>query len=266
MIESALLDEHIIETALAAYFPELERKLPEKDVAFCKRVYAPPLERYAARIRALGFTGLNTVLDACAGFGQWSLVFAQLNQKVHACDINEIRLDVLDGVARAMDLDIATDVCPLNETPYRSNTFDAVFCYSSFFCTPWRESLAEVHRVLKPGGSFYCNLNAIGYQLYLWMEEPNKIGDHTPRISVPRTFQNTLDYQKNRTTPAYGQIIIEPDEMRQALKELGFSLVSLEAEGCIDMSDGVHKPEPFFPSHYMGQICCYEILAEKPGV
>ena len=263
MQDFVLLDEHTVEQALGAYIPELEKKLPEKDVAFCRRVYGPPLERYVNRIRALGFTGLESVLDACAGFGQWSLVLEQLNKQVHACDINSVRLDVLDRISMTLGLNISTCTSPLDKMPYADESFEAIFCYSSFFCTPWRESLQEVRRVLKPGGRFYCNLNAIGYQLYLWVEEPNKLGSHTPRISVPRTFQNTLDYNTKRTPPEYGQIIIEPNEILQALSEEGMTLLSLEPEGHIDISGGKFPPTPFFPAHYMGQTCCYEILAEK---
>lgn len=265
MYDDASLDEQATASALEEFYSRLEETLPEKDVAFCKRVYAPPLSRYAERIRALGFVGLDNVLDACAGFGQWSLVLSRLNGQVDACDMDAVRLGVLDGVSRALGVgNVRSRQCPLDAMPYADGSFDAVFCYSSFFCTPWRESLAEVYRVLKPGGRFYCNLNALGYQLYLWVEEPNKIPGHTPRISVPRTFQNTLDYAESRKAPSYGQIIIEPDEMRAALKEAGFDLVALEAEGHIDTSGGAHPPVPFFPSHYMGQTCCYEILIEKP--
>jgi SAM-dependent methyltransferase len=257
-------NEEKIIAALDDVLPRLNLDLPPKDIDFCRRVFDPPLGRYRNRLLAIGFQGKDRVLDACAGFGQWSMMLSRLNEQVDAFDISGERMRLLQALAAELGLDnIQTEVAQLTSMPYPDNTFSAAFCYGSIFCTPWRESLQELQRVLKPGGQLYLTANGFGYQVYVWMEEPNKTDYFAPRDFVPQTLQNTLDYQNTGKPQPWAQIIVEPAEMHDALNEFGFMVVSQAAEGGIDISGGLHPPKPFFPGEYNGLICCYEVLAQK---
>lgn len=263
-VDLVLENEAKIIKAIDDILPGLNLDVPKKDIAFCRRVYDPPLKRYAERLLAIGFKDKASVLDACAGFGQWSVMLSGLNAQVHAFDVSPERMRFLQALASELALDnIKTDVCQLTSLPYEDDKFDAAFCYGSIFCTPWRESLQELHRVLRPGGRLYLTANGFGYQVYVWVEEPNKTDFFSPRDFIPQTLQNTLEYQKTRKPQPWAQIIVEPTEMEEALRENGFKVIATAAEGAIDMSGGKHPPKPFFPGEYHGLTCCYEVLAQK---
>ncbi|EGB15636.1 Methyltransferase type 11 [Pseudodesulfovibrio mercurii] len=239
-------------------------QLGPRDKALFERVYTPPLSRYGDRLQAIGFTGMDRVLDACCGFGQWTLRLAGLNRRVDGCDIAQVRADIVNALARDLGADNVEAVRSRLETlPYEDDTFDGVFCYVSLPCTPWKESLAEIYRVLKPGGRVYFTANGLGYFIQQWMEEPHKTVHRSPRFFTALTLQNTLEYEKSGKSPDMGQIVIERDEMRAHLEALGFTVAAMEDEGRIDLSGGAHPPVSFFPGQYHGLTCCYEVVAVK---
>lgn len=89
------------------------------------------------------------VLDAGAGEGVYKKFFTHCNYKSIDLAVGESRWNYssLDYVA------------PLHDMPIDSNSFDAVLCTQVLEHLEWpRESLAEMCRVLKPGGILYMTV------------------------------------------------------------------------------------------------------------
>jgi len=146
--------------------------LGSNDKLFIQRVYQGGLQKYIDRLMAIGFSGRHHVLDAGCGFGQWSLALASLNDRVDACDVSHLRVDFLSDMARQLDVtNVVIKISGIDIMPYPDNCFDLVYCYGVIFLTPWRQSLHELSRVLKPGGKLYVNANGLGWYNYLWNEE-----------------------------------------------------------------------------------------------
>ncbi|MCJ2165644.1 MULTISPECIES: class I SAM-dependent methyltransferase [unclassified Pseudodesulfovibrio] len=246
------------------YLRDYEDRLGPREPALFERVFTPPLARYTKRLRAIRFTDMDRVLDACCGFGQWTLCLAELNRRVDACDISPVRAEIVNTLAHDLGIDSIKAVQSRLETlPYEDNTFDGAFCYVSLTCTPWKESLQELHRVLKPGGRAYFTANALGYFVRQWVEEPHKTAQRSPRFFTALSLKNTLEYEETGKGPELGQVVVEKDEMRTCLDEIGFTITAMEDEGCIDLTNGEHPPTSFFPGEYNGLTCCYEVIASK---
>jgi len=257
-------DQNILLTWVEETLAARSFGLLPKDIALCRRNYSQPLARYEQRLKAIGFTGKKCVLDVCCGFGQWTLALAGLNAEVYGCDISPTRAEMVREIAaKAGIINILTTSCSLSELPYESNSFDAAFCYVSLNCTPWKESLRELARVLDYGGHLYFTANGLGYQVKQWVEQPHKSADRSPREFAAIALRNTLEYEAHGTPPESGQIITEKEEMRDCLQSLGLDILALEDEGHIDVTAGQYPPFPFFPGTYNNLTCCYEVLVAK---
>jgi ubiquinone/menaquinone biosynthesis C-methylase UbiE len=251
------LNKYIIE------FLNCNNILNSKDKDFAFRVYSTPLSKYISRIKSINFSN-GHVLDACAGFGQWSIALALLNFKITSFDVLPERIGALKYIANKLNIhNINTDIAQLDNMPYKNNSFDFVFCYGSIFCTPWKESLKEIHRVTKPGGKVYLTANAIGYQAYLWCERPNEKQYFDPREFVSKAFANTLEYEKTGLKINAGQIIIAPKELAEYSERIGFKVVSQGEEGTINLTQDKTITTPFFKGKYMELPCCHEIILQK---
>ena len=139
------------------------------NMLYIQRIYGKGLDKYLSRINALGFTNYDRVLDAGCGFGQWSLALSHSNKLVDSCDISSTRISFLNSMTKELGVsNINTCESSLERLPYSDNTFDVVFCYGVIFLTPWRESIRELTRVLKPNGKLYISANEVGWYLFLW--------------------------------------------------------------------------------------------------
>jgi SAM-dependent methyltransferase len=90
-----------------------------------------------------------SILDAGAGECVYKRFFAHCNYKAIDLAIGQSRWNYgnLDYIA------------PLHQMPISSQTFDAVLCTQVLEHVEWpRESVSEMFRVLKPGGSLYMTL------------------------------------------------------------------------------------------------------------
>ena len=149
------------------------------DRLFVQRIFKNGIEPYVERLRQYKFVECNKVLDAGCGFGQWSLALAHLNKEVYACDADPKRTVFLEKIAAANKISsIHTMHTSIDCLPFENDFFDAVFCYGVLFITPWKKSISELIRVLKPGGKIYVSANGIGWLKYLWYTEHNKTADY----------------------------------------------------------------------------------------
>jgi ubiquinone/menaquinone biosynthesis C-methylase UbiE len=240
----------------------IANKLGDNDYKFVNRIFENGIVKYRNRLSAIGFSNYNKVLDAGCGFGQWSLALAELNTEVYSCDISPLRTHfLLDLASELMINNITVKTSKLEVLPYDDQTFDAVFCYGVIFLSDWKKSLAELKRVLKPGGNLYLTANELGWYLYLWKEEHNKANDYDPKAISAKVMLNTLQYARTGVHIPGEDIIIAKKDIVNELESLGFKNVFFDCEGTLHLSDSASKPEPFFLGEYSGQLAVYEVLA-----
>jgi SAM-dependent methyltransferase len=250
--------------ALSQTMSAFQDRLGPNDRGFLLRIFRNGLTDYIDRLNAIGFSRHARVLDAGCGFGQWSLALAQLNDAVSACDISKLRVDFLAETSALLKVaNLTSSIAPLDALPYPDNHFDAVFCYGVIFLTPWRKSLVELVRVLKPDGKLYVNANGVGWYLHLWHSQHNKTDDYDPRAIAARSFSDTLRYERQEQFEAGMNLIIEPDILRQAENWCQVRWQHQAGEGRLHTVPAMPAPKPFFQAEYHGANGVYELLGVK---
>lgn len=102
-----------------------------------------------------------SVLDFGVGCGRTvRFLYRHLNElEIHGCDVDHRSIDFLD---REMGFLHARLTSNAPDLPYDNNQFDFIYCISVFthfnidLMKTW---IAEVHRILKPGGKFLVSLH-----------------------------------------------------------------------------------------------------------
>lgn len=106
--------------------------------------------------------GKSTVLDLGAGLGRNSVYFAkQYNLRVTAIDISEYAINYVKQAAIEENVMVDAVKGDMFNTPFTSSSFDCVFAYditSNLTTSEFEKLLAEINRVVKPGGEIYITL------------------------------------------------------------------------------------------------------------
>lgn len=259
------VNKNLLSAALNKSLAVHANRIGHNDHLFLQRIFGEGLMKYQDRLNAIGFSDYDHVLDAGCGYGQWSLALAEMNRNISSCDISSLRIDLLSDLTKnlgATNLDLK--VSGIDAMPYPDAYFDAVFCYGVIFLTPWRQSLAELTRVLKPGGKLYVNANGLGWYVFLWQEEHNKADDYDPKAIAAQTFADTLKYDRDKIYVPGMNLIIEPKSIEAEMNYLGFNDIKFGPEGTLYLNQSVAAPKPFFKGDYYGQLGVYEIFGAKP--
>ena len=98
----------------------------------------------------------SCALDVCCGSGLFSLIAAQTGAAVAACDIAEHNLALARRRAEHAGYDLTTFVADAERLPVADHSYDVVTCAGSLSYLEIDRFVAEVRRVLKPGGWFVC--------------------------------------------------------------------------------------------------------------
>jgi 2-polyprenyl-3-methyl-5-hydroxy-6-metoxy-1,4-benzoquinol methylase len=102
--------------------------------------------------RLLGDVRDHYLLDYGCGQGEESAYFAKLGAHVTAIDISEVGIRVGRERAEAHGLDIDFRVMPCAPTDFPDGCFDIVHGLGILHHVGLGDGLAEVHRLLRPGG------------------------------------------------------------------------------------------------------------------
>ena len=259
-----IINKDSLDAVLNIALAKHNTRIGQNDSLFLRRIYGDGLTKYQDRLNAIGFSECNHVLDAGCGYGQWSLALAEMNRKVSSCDISSLRIDLLSDLTKNLGVaNIDLKVSGIDVMPYPDDCFDAVFCYGVIFLTPWRQSLAELVRVLKPGGKLYVNANGLGWYMFLWQEEHNRADDYDPKAIAAQAFFDTLRYNREGVYEPGMNLIIEPKSMETEMQCLGIQGIKSESEGGLHLNKTVAAPRPFFKGEYYGQVGVFEIFGTK---
>jgi SAM-dependent methyltransferase len=132
----------------------------------------------------LGATPGGLFLDAGCGVGYHSLALARRGYRCVGVDISETILTTARANAERMGLsDRVTFEChSLERLPFADGTFDAVHCRGVLMHIPkWEAALAELCRVLKPGGKLLLlesNTSSVEATLVGWLRGFRKTASH----------------------------------------------------------------------------------------
>ena len=244
----------------------LLRRLSTNDAGFLRRVYSGGLDKYRERLACIGFVGVERILDAGCGFGQWTFAMAQTSKHVIGVDVDSERLSVCTQLASINNFkNVEFHRASLEDIPDFEETFDAVFCYSVVYLTDYHKVFRNFFRILKKGGVLYISTNGPGWYLYNIIEGPNPSIDFRPRRYGIQTLWNTLIRKRSGFSPSAGARIMTPSGTKRALDKFGFEVVALGAEGTLAIGDGqISQPAPNYNATYMGLVNVFEVIACKP--
>jgi tellurite methyltransferase len=114
----------------------------------------PDVAAFAARLA----TGdAKRVLDLGCGVGRHALVYARLGLEVTAVDMAESGISELRRSAAAENLEITTQLAAMTELPFADGTFDHILSFNVIYHGDpliVGAAVAEIARVLKPGGTY----------------------------------------------------------------------------------------------------------------
>lgn len=238
-----------------------KNQLTPNNHAFVQRIFKNGISDYVDRLKQYGFLDFEHALDAGCGFGQWSLALSQLNKEVFSCDADVERVEFLHKIAVENKINnIHTRQAFIDNLPYENESFDAVFCYGVIFLTPWKKSLSELVRVLKPGGKLYVNANGLGWYKHLWYTAHNKTSDYDPQLIAANAWRDTYNYNNGLDIVSPSNLIIEPDQLVKEAENLGLQDIQWDGEGLLGNSS---NKEVFFQKEYFGDVGVYEVIGMK---
>lgn len=229
------------------------------DLGYGDFVVAWPLDYYRRRLRQVGMTGYDRVLDVGCGFGQWSAALACENGFVVALEIHLKRLETTRALSRSLGIDTIAPVSASGSSlPFADASFDALFCYGVYMFLDRTAAIAEFRRVLKPGGRLYVCSNGPGWWLKLAIEHFRKNREMS-RTGWRAFLARRRDHFPNSTTIAdVSRWFAAPD----------WRNIRAAAEGAlVAQEEGLRgdRPVPVYAPHYLGFDNVIEWTADRAG-
>ena len=126
-----------------------------------EKVWLEPSEESYYLVNRWKTQGRKSILDLGCGLGRHSILFAKNGFDVSAMDLSPDGVNHLREWVRRERLPMDAKTANMLNLPYNDASFDCVFSFhviSHCDTAEIRKVIAEMNRVLKPGGELYCTL------------------------------------------------------------------------------------------------------------
>ena len=184
-------------------------------------------DSYIQRLKKIGFSGLGSILDVGCGMGQWSHSLATINKSLTGIDINNERLEIARHICKGANLkNVDFFSAKAEELPFKSENFEAIFCYSMIMFVPIKQVLLEFNRVLKDGGKLYINVDSNGYYLDLFVKSMFKTRNFGMGLTCIKFVIRGFLRKDVRAA-------ISPRRLKKILEKAGFKVLEIAPEGMI---------------------------------
>jgi len=238
--------------------------LQGNELEFFRRVWRTDPAVYRERLRAIALEGMEMVLDAGSGMGQWTHGLSGLNHHVCAIDNSKARLSAAGEVLTALGANnVSASQQSVECIAYPEDFFDGIFCYSVIMMTDYQKTVREFYRLLKPGGTVYIGANGLGYYLANLLRPRNASPSYDPRAMAARAIERTLEYFADGNRHPGEQLVIGSRHLARTMAAAGFVDIEIGAEGTLQRNLTV-RSVGFFPVSEEGLENVYEIMARKP--
>lgn len=147
--------------------------------------------------------GFSEFLDLGCGLGRHSVYMAAHGFTVTAADLSDYGVDHLREWAAREEVAVAPVVCNMLDLPFEDGRFDCAMAYHVIYHTDTEgfvRALAELNRVLKPGGELFVTLiskNTWSYQRaenYPRVDENTILRrEHATEMDVPHFYADIGD-------------------------------------------------------------------------
>jgi len=219
---------------LSAGYQRHNRDFWDADADDYQAVHAPDLDPGHARawgvwripeseLQVLGDVAGLDVLEYGCGAAQWSIALAHDGAAPVGLDQSRAQLRHARRLQAEHDVAFPLVAASAETTPFRSGTFDLVFCDhgAMSFCDPDR-TVPEVARLLRPGGRFaFCKTTALLYLTYDARRDHQgrKLREPYFGMRVFDSGEGTVDFQIPygdwiRTFAAHGLVVEDLVELR----------------------------------------------------
>ena len=205
------------------------------------------------RLFQLGFYNGEFALDLGCGYGQWTIALGILNKSAIGVDLHSNRVEIakeltnqslqqpkvvkfMQGQAEQLD-------------SIKDRSVDFVYCYGVFMFLNKQKALAEIQRVLKPGGRLYVCTNSYGWWLYLAIRR----GITNRNILFSSLKALILGSRGMPSSLSRGSLA-------RVLRRAGFEQIKVDLEGRIDSVESMNT----YKSRFLFLPMCIESTATKP--
>ena len=145
--------------------------------------------------------GFRRFLDLGCGLGRHALLFAENGFETDALDLSQYGIDILTKEAQNCGLNINTAVGDIHDLPYGPGSFDCLLAYHVLSHTDTNgiaKIIAEIRRVMKPGGEFFitlCSKSSPSYASgrYPRIDENTIVKTEEPEAGVSHFYVNLDD-------------------------------------------------------------------------
>jgi|GEM_PF-5428232 len=172
-------------------------------------------------VRKWGFADLGVVADIASGYGRWSMFLAEANEGVHGFERNSAAVRLSRNIAARFGLDNAAfEVADVTALPCEDGVFDGAWCFNVMQFVDRKLTLAQMHRILRPGGRvFIGHYNGIARVLEKFLEgyRAGGLAHPTTRFALAGMKGGPF----NDAIGNYGAV----ETMREILAGRGFALL-----------------------------------------